>query len=277
MTSSDRILRDALLDRGVEEKKLPEMLRDREIARSRTGKLGSVSVWKYKGVKDGPAPKILRELEKKAGGTAKVLEVLAATGGTPALLEVAKKGVGQKSLARLVAEAGITPDSVLTGYSKGLLMLGQLAAIAEAAEALPRVAKQLVRMALPLDEVCHGCFGNGVVPRQQNANKGTVPCPVCRGKKVVREESPLQEFAIKQLNEMGGLTAQRAPLIQVNKQEANIQVQGEGLLSSRILEMSDRLLLSSGKQPSAPPSQEPAEEPIEAELVPSTDSPESDV
>lgn len=261
-----RMARAFLQEAGVDEKQLPDPLKDVEIARSRDGVIGRISVTRFSGVRRNQTAKIIDDFEERVG-LDQILEALSLspTKGIQKLVEISKQpGKHMASLKRLIADAEVDPASVFTHYAKGMLLAKRAEAVAVAAEGAPHSVRELLRLAAPMRAICRTCLGVGKIPKSTRHNEATEPCPTCMGKKEMLESGPLQEFAIKELNQIVGLI-EKTPGVQVNQQtniQQNTQVVGGGF-AHRLLTMNDKLLRAPKMQPT---------EIQEAEVVQSEDN-----
>lgn len=245
-TVADRIIRRELKRRGMSESELPPQLRDRVIHRTRKGPLGQLVVRSVTGVENNRAAQIVRQFEENTGGKDDIIEKMEAVRETLSkpqleLLELLKTNT-KKKLPRLMAECKVELGSLMKSYTQGALSLGQTAAIAIAAQNLPRVAKDLAAHALDGTGSCSVCVGSGKVPARKGETKDTIECPGCHGSGTVMVSSKHKEFAVQKILEMGKMIEGKGgPIVNVN-QQVGIKVGSVGATMEKMALLADEIL-----------------------------------
>lgn len=251
----------------MSEDQLPEPLRDKIIKKGPKGPTGQLIVRRITGVENNKAAQIVRQFEENTGGKEDIVEKLEAIRdtlprGQLVLLELLKSN-SKKKLPRLLAETNVELGSLMKSYSNGALMLGQTAAIIEAARNLPRVMKDLASHALDGTQVCSVCVGSGKVTARKGESEETKGCPMCRGTGETLISSKHKKFAVQKILEVGKMVEKHGPTVNVN-QQVGVKVSGGGAVMEKIALMADEIL--HGRPVHASP-----EEIVEAEVIPKND------
>lgn len=160
----------------------------------------------------------------------------------------------RRPLAECCAIGGVSPGELLEHYRSGVLARGQVLAIKAAAEQLPAVAADTVRMALPEDLTCPACAGTGQItpePTKKVPNPEPEDCRTCRGTGTWHREGDLDHK--KLVLEVAGLAGVRGPGVAVSvNQTNNLAVFGAaGGALERMQAATDQILYGDG-QPTAP-------------------------
>jgi hypothetical protein len=113
-----------------------------------------------------------------------------------------------KGLAKIVAEAGFTLGQFLQLMATARGAKSMMAAWDQIHQKTPAVAQDFMSRALPHQEPCQSCLGEGVTFEDEPS-----PCPICRGKGLVPKIPTLkrQELA---LQAVGILKAKQGPVQQ---------------------------------------------------------------
>lgn len=191
---------------GMPEGKMPIQLRDFVVAKTKKGPIGSLVVRNMTGLENNTAMEITRKFEQNVGGKEEVAEKLASLPDLPeetkALVAIIRDG-SKKSLARIAAECGVEPTSLMRQYARGCVELGVVNAAIEAHRDLPRLVKDLMyNHALDKMGACGTCAGSGMVKKNPNYKKDTLKCPQCEGSGKGLTSSPHKQFAARTILEM---------------------------------------------------------------------------
>lgn len=204
-TPSEKAIRGYFESIGMPEGRIPPQLRDKVVAKSKKGPIGSIVLRKMTGLEHNDAQEITAKFEKNVGGKEEVAEKLEFVADlTPEqknLVAMIKSG-SKKSLARLIAESGAEPTSIMRQYARGCMEMGVVEAAIEAHRALPRVVKDLVGHALDAAKVCKTCVGLGRVKSNSNYEKEDAICVACEGSGYHFTTSKHKEFAVQKLLEV---------------------------------------------------------------------------
>lgn len=207
---------------------------DREIARSRKGKVGQIVVHSLSGIHRNAASKTAAKFETTlTGGREDIIEKLDAAGSISAPVERLKDLMVANprwSFSRACAEAKADLAIAIDAYARGAIALNKLNTVVEMYKELPNLLKDLMRHAIDQEETCQTCFGVGLVKGRADATKLTLKCPACRGTGVSRVASAHKQFAMQKALELARVLPEKTPLVAV-QQNTNVNVQGgEGLL-----------------------------------------------
>ncbi len=222
---ADKLLYEEIKKRGGRHV-IPGVLRNNRVAKSKRGPVGAIVVRRMTGVVDNSASRVIRRFEENVGGKDDVAEKLEAI---PERLNASErellgllKSSSKKGLARLIAEAGAEPTSIIKKYAEGCIELGKIEAAMEAHRNLPALIKQLYKMALSEYGVCGACGGTGTLHRKSTDQVESVPCGFCE-MTGIEKRSKQQEFAARQLLEVtkqvggnGGVTVNTAVGVKVD-------------------------------------------------------------
>jgi len=246
-SDKDKIIRRELMRMGIVEEKLPKQLRDTVVSRSKRGPIGAIVLRNMSGLEKSPALETVRTFEANVGGKEEIAEKLSAvseqlTDQQRELLVLLRSST-KKSLARLIAETGVEPVSVMAMYANGCVVLGKINAAIEAHRNLPGLIKDLVRHALDKEAICKVCVGLKVVPSKAGSPKSTqVTCPQCDGTGVSLVASKHKEFAHRQLLEVTKLVNEKSGThVQVTQQVAVTGGQKAGFFE-KMLEAADGIV-----------------------------------
>lgn len=189
--------------------KLPGLLSNPVIARSRKDKLGRLEVKAMTGLVLSRAQRVMSRFEKNLKGREELVEKLEAAGDKvpedirekllPLLRAPENNNV---SLPRLIAETGVSAMAVMRGYADGAALLHSAEATIDAFRNLPELVKDLGRHAIDKEIFCEICLGSGMTKRLQGQVADTIPCVACSGTGRVQVSSPHKEFAAKTLLEI---------------------------------------------------------------------------
>lgn len=217
--------------------------------------IGTLVVREGVGLVRSPAVSIVKQFEKNIEGKVPVEMALSAaqasgariTEGEQRLLEVLLTPRGKKiQLARLIAESGANPVTVMDTYTRGLVHLKRREAIAAAAEEMPQLIKNLIgHAASEVGDVCSLCAGSGTVAR--SATTGTapasqVPCPSCDTVGRVREVSELKKFAVDRLLEVNKLVEKGGGITVQTVGQVNMAAPTSGSLLEKVRRSADEVL-----------------------------------
>lgn len=208
--------------------------------------MGQLVVRSITGVENNRAAQIVRQFEENTGGKEDIIEKMEAVRETLPknqleLLELLKTNT-KKKLPRLMAETKVELGSLMKSYTQGALTLGQTAAIAIAAQNLPRVAKDLASHALDGTGTCSVCVGSGKVPARKGDTKETLDCPMCRGTGAVMTSSKHKEFAIQKILEMGKMIEGKGGAVVNVNQQVGIKVGSVGATMEKMALLADEIL-----------------------------------
>ena len=240
-------LRAELMRRGVAEHTLPELLQDKEIARSKKGKTGQIVVRALTGVQKSPATSLARKLENELSPSREdLIEKLQASGNTSqtmARLIQYLQDYPECGLARAIAETKADVGAVLDNYAKGALALKKLEVVLELYTKMPHLMRDLARHAIDPEVDCEVCLGIGLVSAKANGVNLNRTCPRCNGsKKVFSEASPHKAYAVGKLLEMSDFLPKKgSPMVQVN-QAVQVNAGGQHDLLSRLSKAADEII-----------------------------------
>lgn len=166
-----------------------------------------------------PAPSSVREVhdiplairsaihafEVAIGGRAALIEALS-TGESDdqvsAVLDILGDPANDRhALSKLCAQAGISPGQLFAAFDRATIVRARILAKLEAANAVPTVAKEVARTALPHDTICGACNGERVLHKTDRLGKPLeVPCGACNGVGTLRKDGdPDQQQKIFEL------------------------------------------------------------------------------
>jgi hypothetical protein len=243
-----KILRRRLKSAGVVEQELPLQLKDKEVARSRKGKMGQIVVREFSGVSKNATSRLVKKFEKAlTGGREDIIEKLEGVENklpenARKVLEImrAKRSV---SLARAIAEAGADASTILDAYAKGAMAIGKMETIVNLYKEMPSIFRDLMRHAVDQEEKCDLCFGQGKVQTRAKSNKLGPACPRCGGSGCIVTSSEHKQFAMQKALDMAQILPQKGPLVAVqqNQQTINAGAGDSGLLE-KMSKAADELL-----------------------------------
>jgi hypothetical protein len=241
-----RNLRKKYKDAGLEDKELPELLQDKELLRSRKGKLGAISIREFSGVQQNKASKLTRKLENQlTDGREDIMEKYEALVEKPPtvrkLLEVMREKPNI-SFTRAIAEAKVDPALALDFYAKGAMALQKTETLLELYKGMPAIFRDLMRHAIDKDVTCDVCMGVGRVQPRAGSNTLSLPCPRCGGNKTLQTSSKHKEFAMTKVLEMSQMMPPKTPLVAVNQNQLNVTAVTEGGLLEKMSKMADEVL-----------------------------------
>lgn len=237
---------------GQKEADLPPELRDTVVKRSKRGPIGQIVLRNMSGLVTNSALKTVRTFEDNVGGKDEIVEKLSAVEDTLTAeqknLLVLLKSSTPKGLARLMAETGVEPVSIMNAYAKGCVVLGKVQAAIEAHRNLPALIKDLYRHALDKETVCKVCVGLKEVPFMAGApHSKKVPCPQCEGTGVSLVSSKHKEFAHRQILEVTKLVNEKGPMVSVTQQVAVTTGKQSGFFE-KMLDAADGIAFPDQKQ-----------------------------
>jgi hypothetical protein len=238
-------MREVLLKEGTKESEMPPVLQDKIIKRSKSGRLGAVKVKRCSGVENNAAARTLKKFEENVGGKEDIVEKLSAVEPSlnqeqRELLELMKLD-SKRGLARLVAESGAEPTSVMSAYARGCIELGKIEATIAAHQGLPAVMKDLVRHAIDQKILCPNCLGTGKQKKSPKYNKETQVCDLCVGSGYDYRVSKHKKFAAQKVLEATGVVDSPGAKVQV-QQNVGVKVGGDGGFMERTIATSDEIL-----------------------------------
>ena len=197
---------------------------------------------------EGTALPVIRKFEETITSHEDLVEKLALiedklTADEKDFLAALRTNPHKKSLARLIAEAGVSPTKVLKYYAEGAVALGKVHAAIAISREQPGIVKDLVRNALDDHRICKVCVGTGKVKRNSNDKKEETMCPNCEGAGTKIFSSKHKTYAMDKVLELGGLVeAGKGSSVNVAVQQ-NVAVKtGGGAFMERILKTSDEIL-----------------------------------
>lgn len=177
-----------------------------------------------------PAPSAVREVhdipkairsaihafEQAIGGRQALVEALS-TGDADAQVSAVLDILGdttndQHALSKICAQAGISPGQLFAAFDRATIMRARILAKVEASRAVPAVAREVARTALPHETVCEACNGTGGIrTRDESGRFQRTPCEACHGVGQTRRPGdPAQQQKIFELTGLvrtgGGLT-----------------------------------------------------------------------
>ena len=246
----DKELWKALALRNIQKRHIPPFLRNDTLFQTKKDpKLGRIQVKRMTGLVPSPAVKIVRKFEEMVGSREELAEKLTASGKTDSseekLLELLEKAPRNRSLASLMAEAGVKPSRVLRLFAEGAIALGKVEAAIEVSRNQPMVVKDLIRNALDREVYCQTCVGTGMVKKGVNSKEETVKCPSCQGSGVRYRSSKHKQFAMEKVLKIGKVIEEpkKGGDVNVSTQVGvGVQVGKEGGFMERILHTSDKVL-----------------------------------
>jgi Zn finger protein HypA/HybF involved in hydrogenase expression len=213
--------------------------------------MGRIEVRRMTGLNTSPAAAIVKRFESLLGDgnreeLAEKLEALPAEKLTKeelVFVELVKTGSRRKSLARLMAEAGVKPSNVLKHYAEGALALGKIEAAIEVSRNQPKLVKDLLRNALDKELVCQVCVGTGTVKQKTTSKEESVECPGCKGDGFRIRSSKHKTYAMDRVLELGKLKEKGAPGVQVSQTtQVGVNVGRTDGFMERMLKTSDEVL-----------------------------------
>lgn len=244
----DKLVWDHLKRRkGMKNTEIPRELRDTVAASTPRDALGKIEVRRMTGLCDSPAARVVRRFEEVAGGKEQILEVLEAVASQldekeRAFLELMRGSRKDKSMARLLAEAGIAPMKILKQYSEGLAALGRMQTAIELAKEQPAVVKDLMRHVLDQTTACDICVGSGTVPSREGALAQTQPCPQCKGTGQSLVSSEHKKFAMENYLKMTKLVEEKSGITLQQNQNVALQVNSGGSFLEKVLKTNEEIL-----------------------------------
>jgi hypothetical protein len=246
----DKLLWKELALRGIQKRHIPPFLRNDILFQTkRDPKLGRIVVKRMTGLVPSPATRVVRKFEELVGSREELAEKLLATGKTTAdeekLLELLAKAPGNRSLASLMAEAGVKPSRVLRLYAEGAIQLGKVEAAIEVSRNQPSVIKDLLRHALDKEVYCQTCVGTGTVKARTNSKEENQRCPSCEGTGIRLRSSKHKQFAMEKVLKIGKVIDEPKKGTEVNVSQqvgVGVSVQKDGGFMERILHTSDKVL-----------------------------------
>lgn len=262
--------------RKIRESQLPAILRNDVVRMSKKDATGQIKVRRMTGVVDNRGSRTLKQFERNVGGIDEIRDKLEAIKGelpddVGKVLHLLKNGDRRVSLARVVAEAGASPLSLMQAYMRSALVLAQVEAVREAATHMPAVVKDLARHALDSTDMCETCVGSGRVSRGKGQTTESYICPSCKGDGKRMVSSSHKQFAISKLMEVTELGAKKEPGVQVNVGVGVKVGEGKGSFFERVIGATDRALFLpppasvGGTTPTT--STSPSGEVVEAEVL----------
>lgn len=197
---------------------------------------------------EGSALPVVRKFEQTIGSREELIEKLSLleeklSEKEKAFLTSLREDTRGKTLARLMAEANVSPTKILKHYAEGAVALGKVEAAIAISREQPLLVKDLVRNALDSTKICKVCVGTGKVKRQSNDKKEETECPSCEGSGQRIISSKHKEYAMDKVLEIGGLveTPKKGGVNVEVQQNVGVQV-GKGGFMERVLRTSDEIL-----------------------------------
>lgn len=239
--------------------------------------IGQIQVYRMSGLDNSPAVAVVKKFEELVGERESIIEKLSAVGDklTEPERKLLELLIGQadgttdkrKTLARLLAEAGVSVSRVLTRYAEGALALGRVEAAIEVSRNQPTIVRDLIRNALDDETICGTCGGLGEVNRDagiKRPGKRSMGCPQCKGtgRQFLAKDADIKKFAMEKVLQIGKIVEKepKGPAVAVQMNQ-NVAVQGSGAFMEKVLKTSDQILY--GRKPQI----------VEAEVVQPEDSP----
>jgi len=247
----DKELWKELALRQIQKRHIPPFLRNDTLFQTkRDPKLGRIQVKRMTGLVPSPATKIVRKFEEMVGSREDLAEKLTSTGkrlthDEEKLLALLSSAPRNKSLATLMAEAGVKPSRVLRLYAEGAIALGKIEAAIEVSRNQPMVIKDLVRNAIDREVYCQTCVGTGLVKKAVNSKEETSKCPSCQGSGTRFRSSKHKQFAMEKVLKIGKVIDEpkKGGDVNVSTQVGvGVQVGQGGGFMERILHTSDKVL-----------------------------------
>lgn len=247
-SDKEKLLFLQLTNFGLPAKDIPRSLKNTVIGKTRKNDpMGGITLKRMSGL-EGPALPIVRKFEETIGGRPELIEKLSLiedklSEKEAVFLTSLREDTTKKSLARLMAESGVSPTRILKYYAEGAMALGKVEAAIAISREQPSIVKDLVRNALDSTKICKVCVGTGKVKRQSNDKKEDTECPSCEGSGSRIISSKHKEYAMDKVLELGGLVTppQKGGVnVAVNQ---NVAVSaGRGGFMERVLKTSDEIL-----------------------------------
>jgi hypothetical protein len=247
----DKELWKELALRQVQQRHIPPFLRNDVLFQTkRDPKLGRIQVKRMTGLTTSPATKIVRKFEEMVGSREELAEKMAHSGRklTPdetKLIDLLETAPGNKSLATLMAEAGVKPSRVLKLYAEGAIALGKVEAAIAVSRNQPQVIKDLLRNALDKEVYCQTCVGTGLVKKAVNSKEETRKCPSCSGSGTRYRSSKHKQFAMEKVLRIGKVIDEpkKGGDVNVSTQVGvGVKVGEGGGFMEKILHTSDKVL-----------------------------------
>lgn len=239
-------------------KRMPKEYRNELAYATPKDPIGKIQVYRMSGLAASPAVAVVKKFEELVGEREAIIEKLSAVGDRLTeperkLLELligqAEGSIdGRKTLARLLAEAGVSVSRVLTRYAEGALALGRVEAAIEVSRNQPTIVRDLIRNALDDETICATCGGTGEVNRDaglRRPGKRSQNCPQCKGtgRQFLPKDADIKKFSMEKVLQIGK-TIEKEPkgpavAVQMNQQ---VSVGGGGAFMEKVLKTSDQIL-----------------------------------
>ena len=172
------------------------------------------------------------------------------------------------ALTRICRLGNITPGQIFEAFHTAAQARAKILALLAAADEVPKVTKEIARVALPHKEPCITCRGTGQVrpkPTKEIPKPDLEPCDSCNGQGQVPVPADLDRQEL--LLEMTGLI-KKGGGVNVAVQN-NLPAAGSSPLQAGFFEQLQQAVSSVlyGAQTPEPPAESPAA-PVEAEVIP---------
>lgn len=246
----DKLLWKELALRNIQKRHIPPFLRNDVLHRTKKDKLGTIQVKRMTGLTNSPAVKVVRKFEEMISNREELAQGMLASGRNlteeeKTLIELLAKAPKNKSLATLLAEAGVRPSRVLQLFAEGAIALGKVEAAIEVSRNQPFVIKDLLRHALDKEVYCQTCVGTGTVKERANSKEEHQKCPSCEGSGIKLRSSKHKQFAMDKVLKIGKVIEEpkKGGDVNVSTQVGvGVQVGQTGGFMERILKTSDEVL-----------------------------------
>lgn len=219
---------------------------NKEIARSRKGKVGQIVVHSLSGIHKNAAARTAQRFENElTGGREDIIEKLEASGTVSAPVERLKDLLianPRWSFARACAEAKADLGMAIDSYARGAIALNKLATVVEMYKEMPNLLRDLMRHAIDQEETCQTCFGVGLVKGRPDATKLTLKCPSCRGTGTSKVASAYKQFAMQKALELARVLPEKQPLVAVQQNQMNVTHSSESGLLEKMSKTADEIL-----------------------------------
>lgn len=244
-------------------KRMPREYRNDVAFETPKDPIGQIQVYRMSGLDNTPAVAVVKKFEELIGDREAIIEKFSAVGDKLTapehrLLELlvgqAEGTVdGRKTLARLLAEAGVSVSRVLTRYAEGALALGRMEAAIEVSRNQPTIVRDLIRNALDDETICGTCGGTGEVNRDaglKRPGKRSQTCPQCKGtgRQFVAKDADIKKFSMEKVLQIGKTIEKepKGPMVAI-QQNQNVNLGGGGAFMEKVLKTSDQILY--GRKP----------------------------
>ena len=203
----------------------------------------------------------IKEFEQQIGGRRALIEALSSADAAEDIAEIltilADPKYDTVSLAKLCAQAGISPGQLFGAFKKAALVRGQILGSLEAAKLVPTVVREIGKTCVPYDEPCERCNGAGYIESGEEKVSARA-CTACNGVGSIHHAGDHEQQ--RTILELTGLI-QKGSGVAVNVQTNNLLPQQGSVGGSleQLQQAVSELIYTRPQNPS----------PVEAEVLPS--------